>query len=138
VSRVSDSVLVRAIGLTKVYPARGDVPGFRAVDGIGFELRRAIYQIARGALYHKAFHDITTGNNTATYNGVTITGYQARPGWDPLTGWGTPDAQILIPCSPAKPPAARKVPPLADTGHCHPRRAAAAATPRTGRWPCRP
>jgi subtilase family serine protease len=57
----------------------------------------AIYRIARGPLHHEAFHDITTGNNTATYNGVTITGYQAGPGWDPVTGWGTPDAQVLIP-----------------------------------------
>ena len=29
--------------------------------------------------------------------GATITGYQAGPGWDPVTGWGTPDAQVLIP-----------------------------------------
>jgi hypothetical protein len=63
---------------------------------LGF-VNPAIYQIARGTLYHKAFHDITAGNNTATYNGVTITGYQAAPGWDPITGWGTPDAQVLIP-----------------------------------------
>jgi subtilase family serine protease len=63
---------------------------------LGF-VNPASYQIARGPLYHKAFHDITTGNNTATYNGVTITGYQAGPGWDPVTGWGTPDAQVLVP-----------------------------------------
>ena len=24
-------------------------------------------------------------------------GYQAGPGWDPATGWGTPDAQVLVP-----------------------------------------
>jgi lipooligosaccharide transport system ATP-binding protein len=35
-----DSALVRALDLSKVYPARGKVPEFRAVDGIGFELRR--------------------------------------------------------------------------------------------------
>jgi subtilase family serine protease len=63
---------------------------------LGF-VNPAIYRIARGPLYHKAFHDITTGNNTVTVNGVTITGYQAGPGWNPVTGWGTPDAQILIP-----------------------------------------
>jgi subtilase family serine protease len=57
----------------------------------------AIYRIAHTPLYHKAFHDITTGNNTVALNGVTITGYQAGPGWDPVTGWGTPDAQVLIP-----------------------------------------
>jgi hypothetical protein len=34
---------------------------------------------------------------TTTSPQVTITGYQAGPGWDPVTGWGTPDAQVLIP-----------------------------------------
>jgi hypothetical protein len=34
---------------------------------------------------------------TSTSPPVTITGYQAGPGWDPVTGWGTPDAQVLIP-----------------------------------------
>jgi subtilase family serine protease len=63
---------------------------------LGF-VNPAIYRIARGPLYHKAFHDITTGNNTVALNGVTITGYQTGPGWDPVTGWGTPDAQVLIP-----------------------------------------
>jgi subtilase family serine protease len=63
---------------------------------LGF-VNPAIYRIARGPLYHKAFHDITTGNNTVTLNGTTITGYQAGPGWDPVTGWGTPDAQVLVP-----------------------------------------
>lgn len=63
---------------------------------LGF-VNPAIYQIARGPLYHKAFHDITTGNNTVVLNGDTITGYQAGPGWDPVTGWGTPNAQILVP-----------------------------------------
>jgi DNA-binding PadR family transcriptional regulator len=63
---------------------------------LGF-VNPAIYRIARGPQYHKAFHDITTGNNTVTVNGVTITGYQARPGWNPVTGWGSPNAQALIP-----------------------------------------
>jgi subtilase family serine protease len=63
---------------------------------LGF-VNPAIYRIARGPRYHMAFHDITTGNNTVTVNGTTITGYQAGPGWDPVTGWGTPDAQVLIP-----------------------------------------
>ena len=63
---------------------------------LGF-VNPAIYQIARGPQYHQAFHDITTGNNTVVVNGDTITGYQAGPGWDPVTGWGTPDAQVLVP-----------------------------------------
>ena len=57
----------------------------------------AIYQIARGPRYHQAFHDVTTGNNTVQFPPKTITGYQAAPGWDPVTGWGSPDAQVLIP-----------------------------------------
>jgi kumamolisin len=51
------------------------------------------------APYHKAFHDITTGTNTVTGQqlGITITGYQAAPGWGPVTGWGSPDAWVLVP-----------------------------------------
>ena len=65
---------------------------------LGF-VNPAIYRIARGPLYHQAFHDITTGNNTVTLASppATVAGYQAGPGWDPVTGWGTPDAQVLIP-----------------------------------------
>jgi subtilase family serine protease len=57
----------------------------------------AIYQIARSPSYHQAFHDITLGNNTVQFPPATITGYQAAPGWDPVTGWGSPNAQVLIP-----------------------------------------
>jgi subtilase family serine protease len=57
----------------------------------------ALYQIARGPRYHQAFHDITKGNNTVRFPPATITGYRAAPGWDPATGWGSPDAQVLIP-----------------------------------------
>ena len=57
----------------------------------------AIYQIARSPRYHQAFHDVTTGNNTVQFPPTTITGYQAAPGWDPVTGWGSPDAKVLIP-----------------------------------------
>jgi subtilase family serine protease len=63
---------------------------------LGF-VNPAIYRIGRSASYHQAFHDITTGNNTVTFSPETITGYQASPGWDPVTGWGSPNAQVLIP-----------------------------------------
>jgi subtilase family serine protease len=58
----------------------------------------AIYRIARSRGYHQAFHDITTGSNiqTLAYPAGTA-GYRAGPGWDPVTGWGTPDAQVLVP-----------------------------------------
>jgi subtilase family serine protease len=63
---------------------------------LGF-VNPAIYRIAKSPQYHEAFHDTTTGSNTVSLNGVTITGYQAGTGWDPVTGWGTPYAQVLIP-----------------------------------------
>ncbi len=31
------------------------------------------------------------------YKGATVTGYHAAAGWDPITGWGTPYAQVLVP-----------------------------------------
>jgi hypothetical protein len=34
----------------------------------------------------------TTGDNTVKYPAGTVDGYQAAPGWDPVTGWGSPDA----------------------------------------------
>jgi subtilase family serine protease len=64
---------------------------------LGF-VNPAIYQIARSSHYHQAFHDVTAGaSNTAEFPTATIAGYRAGPGWDPVTGWGSPDAQVLIP-----------------------------------------
>jgi subtilase family serine protease len=57
----------------------------------------AIYRIARSSRYHQAFHDITTGSNIVNAPPVGTGGYQAGPGWDPVTGWGSPDAQVLVP-----------------------------------------
>ena len=63
---------------------------------LGF-LNAALYRIGTGPYYAKAFHDITTGTNTVTFSSTSIIGYQAANGWDPVTGWGSPDAQVLIP-----------------------------------------
>ncbi len=40
---------------------------------------------------------MTTGTNTVTFPTQTVTGYQAASGWDPVTGWGSPNAQVLVP-----------------------------------------
>jgi subtilase family serine protease len=61
---------------------------------LGF-VNPAIYRIARSSRYHKAFHDVTTGNNLTI--GPVSHPYHAGPGWDPVTGWGSPNAQALIP-----------------------------------------
>jgi len=55
-------------------------------------LNKSLYRIARSGNYHVAFHDITSGNNT--FGGVT--GYAAGPGWDPVTGLGSPNVANLI------------------------------------------
>jgi subtilase family serine protease len=63
---------------------------------LGF-VNPAIYRIALGSRYHQAFHDITAGNNTAKFPPKTFQGYRAAPGWDPVTGWGSPSARVLVP-----------------------------------------
>jgi len=63
---------------------------------LGF-VNPAIYRIGRSAAYHRAFHDVTTGTNTVRSSSQTVTGYDAGPGWDPVTGWGSPNAAVLVP-----------------------------------------
>jgi subtilase family serine protease len=64
---------------------------------LGF-VNPAIYRVARSSSYHEAFHDVTTGSNVVNMPyPAQPAGYQAGPGWDPVTGWGTPDAQVLVP-----------------------------------------
>jgi kumamolisin len=46
-----------------------------------------LYSILRSTSYSTSFHDITTGYN----------GYKATTGWDPVTGVGTPIANVAIP-----------------------------------------
>ena len=53
----------------------------------------ALYQLAAGPNYSTYFFDVTTGNNQTT----SIPGYLASPGWDAVTGLGTPNAATLLP-----------------------------------------
>lgn len=55
-------------------------------------LNRTLYRIARSGAYNLAFHDVTAGNNTF----MGISGYPAGPGWDAVTGLGTPNVANLI------------------------------------------
>jgi subtilase family serine protease len=64
---------------------------------LGF-LNDGLYRIGHSAQYHDAFHDITRGTNTVTFpSGKRLTGYRTGPGWDPVTGWGTPNSRVLVP-----------------------------------------
>jgi subtilase family serine protease len=98
-----DYVLTGTSGTSAAAPLWAAVialAGQYAGRPLGF-VNPAIYRIGRSSSYHQAFHDITTGTNTVEYPPlaitITITGYRAAPGWDPATGWGSPNAQVLVP-----------------------------------------
>ena len=59
---------------------------------VGF-INPAIYSLAQSSSYASAFHDITTGNNTNSFN---PTNFFAVTGYDLCTGWGTPAGNGLI------------------------------------------
>ena len=100
-----------------LYPAQGTsaaTPLWAAVIALadqtadrhlGF-VNPAIYAIARSPAYHHAFHDVITGDNSVFWPTRAFIGYTAGPGWDPVTGWGSPNAHILVPL-------------LAHTAHRH-------------------
>ena len=57
-----------------------------AGHSLGF-LNPALYALGAVGVQAQYFHDITSGNNS--FAGVP--GYNATPGWDLATGWGTPN-----------------------------------------------
>ncbi len=67
-----------------------------AGHALGF-LNVALYKLGASSTYARDFHDITSGNNSTNVNGILVPGHNAVPGWDPVTGLGTPDAENLIP-----------------------------------------
>jgi subtilase family serine protease len=95
----SGGVFMPAIGTSAATPLWAAVIALadqQAGQHLGF-VNPAIYAIARGPAYHQAFHDVVTGDNSVIWSTGVITGYSAGPGWDPVTGWGSPDAQYLVP-----------------------------------------
>jgi subtilase family serine protease len=63
---------------------------------IGF-INPALYEIGNCPwLYQRDFHDVTVGNNTIAGSPDNI-GFNATPGWDDATGWGTPNVANLVP-----------------------------------------
>jgi len=58
-------------------------------------INQSLYQFAQSpAKYPTGFHDVTTGNNDVAEINA---GYDAGPGWDAVTGLGTPNAAVLLP-----------------------------------------
>jgi len=93
--------------------ARADQDAHRQ---LGF-LNQAVYRIGHISRYHDAFHDITHGNNTVTLpSGERINRYRALPGRDQVTGWGSPNAQVLSYRCSARGPPRRRPGAIADAG----------------------
>ncbi|MGA8459738.1 MAG: hypothetical protein WB800_30360, partial [Streptosporangiaceae bacterium] len=95
----SGGVLYPAQGTSAATPLWAAVIALADQDAgqhLGF-VNPAIYAIARSPAYHRAFHDVVTGDNSVFWPTGLFTGYQAGPGWDPVTGWGSPNAHILVP-----------------------------------------
>jgi len=40
---------------------------------------------------------VVTGDNSVLWPTRVFTGCNAGPGWDPVTNWGSPNAQYLVP-----------------------------------------
>ena len=59
---------------------------------VGF-LNPTVYATGVGPSYHAAFHDIVAGNN---FNPLSPHLYPAVPGYDLVTGWGSPNGPNLI------------------------------------------
>jgi subtilase family serine protease len=58
----------------------------------GMQSGSLLYRAARGAMYQADFHDILTGAN-----GICGSQCAAQPGYDLVTGLGSPDASGLVP-----------------------------------------
>jgi len=63
---------------------------------LGF-VNAGMYRIAEDPSYHTAFHGITTGTNSVSFPSATVQGYTASRGWNPVTGWGSPAANVVVP-----------------------------------------
>jgi subtilase family serine protease len=95
----SGGILYPAQGTSAATPLWAAIIALADQDAghhLGF-INPALYAIARSPAYHHAFHDVTTGDNSVFWPTRAVTGYTAGPGWDPVTGWGSPNAHNLVP-----------------------------------------
>jgi kumamolisin len=52
---------------------------------------------ALAARHAPGIAQVASGNNTVTFNGVTVHGYSVRHGYNLVTGLGTVNGQYLVP-----------------------------------------
>ena len=64
-------------------------------SAVGF-INPDLYDLGQGSSYATAFHDIVSGNNNVMQDCCGWPSYNAVPGYDLVTGWGSPTGQSLI------------------------------------------
>jgi hypothetical protein len=60
-------------------------------------LSKRQYKLAASQNAQKDYRDITRGSNEVADGNIHVKGFQAAPGWDAVTGWGSPQASQFIP-----------------------------------------
>jgi subtilase family serine protease len=63
---------------------------------LGF-INPGIYKLAASQNTPQAFSDIINGSNAVDKGNIHVAGFTAQPGWDAVTGWGSPQASQFIP-----------------------------------------
>ena len=63
---------------------------------LGF-INPGIYKIATSQNTQQDFRDIINGSNAVSQGNIQVAGFSAQPGWDAVTGWGSPQASQFIP-----------------------------------------
>jgi subtilase family serine protease len=81
---------------TPVWAALTAIADQMAGHSLG-SVNPALYSVATSSKYAQDFRDVTSGNNSFSGGGVTVQGYNAATGWDPVTGLGAPIADHLLP-----------------------------------------
>ncbi len=88
-------------GFYRFFGTSAGTPQWAGIVALGDQMHRhrlgsinaSLYRIARSESSKRAFHDITTGNNSFG----PVHGFSAAPGWDAVTGLGTPNVANLLP-----------------------------------------
>ena len=77
-----------------VWAAIAAIANQMAGHPLGF-LNPGLYKLAASRAYNRDFHEITQGNNDNLV--ADVKGYSAAPGWNAVTGLGSPNAANLVP-----------------------------------------
>jgi len=107
------ALLVRSRRATSVVAGEGTSLGAPAWAGVAvladaYARRRigllnpCLYRLGETGDGRRAFHDVSRGSNTVRVGllgnkSVHVQGFEAKPGWDAVTGWGTPKVDALVP-----------------------------------------